>query len=132
MDKEKVAHYAYSHEPVNSISIDAPNTKIGVTPGAVIGAITGAVISSSITKKKLEEQDILRRRNELKNMPKLEGNYYKQVKSVIENLSVAFTPVSAIYILKDKNTSFTLDTVNVSEMNPEMKQAHKNKNEELI
>lgn len=103
--------------------------KIGVTPGAVVGALVGG----SLAKKQVQKQEEQRLMNERamasRELPAIEGNYYKQVQNVAQNLNVIFTPVSAIYVVKNGKKDFTLDTIETGEMNRDMKMAWQNKDE---
>lgn len=101
--------------------------KIGVTPGAVAGAIVGSVIGKNQARKQ-EQQRLINERN-LNNVetPSIDSNYYRQVQNVAENLNVIFTPISAVYVVKNGKKDFTLDTIETSEMNEDMKRAWQNK-----
>lgn len=107
-------------------------TRIGVTPGAVIGALIGGLVASNQAKKqeqeRLKQEQILSTREQ----PVINGNYYNQVNSVANNLSVIFTPVSAIYVVKNGKRDFTLDTIEVGEMNQDMKNAWNNKDQDYF
>lgn len=119
--------------PAKKPQIDYPQKgngfKIGVTPGAVVGALVGGAIAKNQVQK-AEQQRIINERNLLnKELPAIDGNYYKQVENVAKNLNVIFTPVSAIYVVKNGKKDFTLDTVETTEMNDDMKSAWQNKDE---
>lgn len=98
---------------------------INVNPASVVGAITGAYLLSKTVKKKQMENALA----PTKPKPSVEGNYYKQVKSVQDNLHVVFTPMSVVYVVKNGNADFTLDTIETSEMNKDMKMAWQAKDE---
>lgn len=103
--------------------------KIGVTPGAVAGAIIGGAISKNQVQKQ-EQQRLINERNlAIQDAPAIDSNYYKQVESVANNLNVIFTPVSAVYVVKNGKKDFTLDTIETSEMNEDMKHAWNNKDD---
>lgn len=104
---------------------------IGVTPGAIVGAITGGLAAKSGVEKAMKEQAAAMNRD-MMNKVRVSGNYYDQVKSVINSLSVMFTPVSVIYTVQNKGDTFTLDTVEVSEMNDYMKIAFKQRDEQYF
>lgn len=109
---------------------------IGVTPAAVIGSLIGGALANGVlTRNYIKDQDNRRMAEltkELKNRPKVEGNYYKQVQNVANNLDVAFTPVSAVLRVRNGKDSFTLDTIETSEMNNDMKKAWKNKSSDYF
>lgn len=107
-------------------------TRIGVTPGAVIGALVGGIVAKNQIKK--AEQDKLQQEYLLskKEQPVIDGNYYNQVNTLANNLSVVFTPVSAIYVVKNGKKDFTLDTIEVGEMNQDMKNAWSAKDHEYF
>lgn len=126
---EKQAHFAYDNDAMKTmIPCEQPH-RIGITPGAVVGAITGGLLASKSTKKKIEKENMAQKAKELRNRPKIEGNYYSQVQNVSENLDVVMTPMSVVYTLKNKGSVFTLDTIETSEMNEDMLHAwsHKDK-----
>lgn len=102
--------------------------KIGVTPGAIVGAIVGAGMAKHKVEKELKENQMRENAFKARHTPTIEGNYYSQAQNVMKNLEVVFTPVSAIYILNNKDNKFTLDTIEVSEMTSDMQNAWKNKN----
>lgn len=106
--------------------------RIGVTPGAIIGSLVGIKLAKNSGEKKINKliRDEQARINNSR--PSIEGDYYSQVKNVAKNLQVVFTPMSAIFIVKNGNKSFTLDTIETTEMNNSMKVAWKNKDEEYF
>lgn len=119
--------------PAKKPQIDYPKKgngfRIGVTPGAVVGALVGGAIAKNQVQKS-EQQRIINERNIAnKELPAIDGNYYKQVENVANNLNIVFTPVSAIYVVKNGKKDFTLDTIETTEMNKDMKSAWKNKDE---
>lgn len=115
--------------------IDFPQEKkfnIGITPGVIIGSLTGLSIAKRNGEKKYNKmlRDEQARINNSK--PSIKGDYYSQVQNVAKHLKVIFTPISAIYVVKNGNKTFTLDTVETTEMNNAMRIAWKNKNEEFF
>ena len=119
--------------PARKPQIEYPNRgsgfKIGVTPGAVVGALVGGAIAKSQVKKEEQKRILNQRRPLNEDTPAIEGNYYKQVQNVANNLNVIFTPVSAIYVVKNGKKDFTLDTIETNEMNDDMRLAWKNKDD---
>lgn len=105
--------------------------KIGVTPSAAIGGfLGGALVGGVLANNKLRQEEnrrLAEKTMENKNRPNIEGNYYKQVENVANNLEVIFTPMSTILAVKNNKNLFTLDTIEVDEMNENMKKAWKSK-----
>lgn len=105
---------------------------VGVTPGAVVGALVGGAIAKKNIENK-NNQILMQERAKINNSkPTIEGDYYKQIKTVADNLSVIFTPVSVIFTVKNGGKVFTLDTVETTEMNNDMKLAWKMKDQEYF
>lgn len=102
-----------------------------VTPGMVVGALVGG----SVLKKQMDKNNARVTtnaiRNEMMNMPKpiVDGNYYNQSANIVNNLNIVFTPMSVVFVVKNQKQNFTLDTIETSEMNEDMKQAWKMKDE---
>ena len=119
--------------PARKPQIDYPQKngefKIGVTPGAIVGALVGGTIAKKQVQKQEQQRIMNERAIASKYTPQIEGNYYKQVQNVANNLNVIFTPVSAIYVVKNGKKDFTLDTIETNEMNHDMKTAWKNKDD---
>lgn len=106
--------------------IDFPQEKkttIGVTPGAVIGALVGANIAKKKSEKLIKQRMFEEQAKINNSRPRVEGNYYSQAKNIADNLEVVFTPMSAVFVVKNNNKSFTLDTLEASEMSDQMKMA---------
>ena len=61
-------------------------------------------------------------------LPTLEGDYYSQVENISKNLKILFSPISVIYTLEDKGKRVTLDVIETSEMDENMRNAFNNKN----
>ena len=96
---------------------------LGATSGALIGAITGALIANKKVK-----QDALKRQVELERLgPSLNGNYYSQSQNVAKNLKVIFTPLGVIYTVKNGSRETTIDNIETSEMNESMYSAWQSK-----
>lgn len=111
--------------------IDWPNNnnkKIGVTPGAVVGALVGASLAKHKVEKDLKTKEMRESALKSNQSPSIDGNYYSQVKNIHDNLEVIFTPMSAVFVINNKKNKFTLDTIETSEMTPSMKNAWKSKN----
>ena len=107
---------------------------ITVTPGAVIGALTGTAIASRKKKKNFQEEmaEIRQSRPFIEKRPKIVGNYYAQVDAVAKNLRVIFTPLSVIYIVRNNMKDIPIETINTSAMDNVMYDAWKNKNEDFF
>lgn len=107
---------------------------ITVTPGAVIGALTGTAIASRKKKKSFQEEmdEIRKSRPFVEKKPKIPGNYYAQVDAVAKNLRVIFTPLSVIYIVKNNMKDIPIETINTTSMDNIMYEAWKNKNEDFF
>lgn len=104
---------------------------IGVTPGAVVGAIAGGLVAGNNARRnavpmteELSSDDASKK--------SVAGGYYNQVQNVMRYLSVIFTPISVIYTVQNKGDSFTLDTVETSEMNNNMLMAFKQRDEQYF
>ena len=135
---EKISKYDIFDEVLHGPKQDKPTAQSGVsvniTPGAVIGALTGANIASALAKRK-EKQDLI-----ISNLPKgrqtpsfSDKGYYTQVENIIKNLSVTFTPVSVIYNVKDEKRDVVVDMISVDdEMTPAMRLAWMNKDADFF
>jgi hypothetical protein len=110
---------------------DKPDDKgifgIRVTPLAIAGAITGALIG----KAKADRAKInagLPTFAPQQNEPQKIG-YQEQMQKLVKNLRVLFTPISAVYVVKDGGRDITLDVIETSEMTEEMHNAWGSKND---
>lgn len=112
-----------------------PGVAINMTPGAVIGALTGANIASVLAKRKAHNDAIMA--SLPKAPPQVQPNfanksYYTQVANVVSNLSVTFTPVTVIYTVKDGKQDVTIDMIRVDEMSPQMHLAWVNRDSDYF
>lgn len=112
---------------------------------AIPGAIIGGLISKNINKKSQKQfesqltpitnfapsQSKINKNIKQNHIepPKKIGGYYSDVKNLINNLVVMFTPVSVIFSVKNKLGNLTLDTIETGEMNEEMLENWRRKNE---
>lgn len=110
----------------DSVVFPTDDDSIRITPGAVIGALTAATL---INKNKKNENVQLPYKPVAPKKPSIDGNYYSQVKNICDNLHIVFTPISAIFVVKNGTRDFTLDTIEVSEMNTDMKLAWQKRDE---
>lgn len=114
--------------------IKQTGTSVNITPGAVIGALTGVGVAKMLADRKAKN-DIL-----IASLPKgqrassfANKGYYSQVENIIKTLSIVFTPVSVIYNIKDGNKDVTIDIIHVdNEMTPQMRLAWANRDEEYF
>lgn len=104
---------------------------INVSPNAVLGAATGAAIGAGIVSHKNKERAANMAVRET-NKASISGSYYDQVSNVVNGMSVVFTPISVIYMIKNKGRDFTLDTVETSEMTDEMKLSFRARDEKYF
>lgn len=105
------------------VAIDIGATASGLIMGYNAGKTTGQIVGQE--KGKLE---VLRQLD----VPTLEGDYYSQVKNISKNLVVLFSPISVIYTLNDKGKRVTLDVIEVSEMDNNMKTAFMDKDKSFF
>lgn len=109
LDFEKVAFN------VNTAASMLIGFKVGNKAGQAIGKEQGKLQS-------LKNSDL----------PTLEGDYYSQIENISKNLKVLFSPVSVIYTLEDKGKKVTLDVVETTEMDENMRTAFNNKNKDYF
>lgn len=64
-----------------------------------------------------------------KEKPAVAGDYYSQANNLAKHLRVAFTPVSAIYLVKNGTKDVAIETIDTNKMDNEMYDAWKNKNQ---
>lgn len=60
---------------------------------------------------------------------KLSGNYYSQAQNLVKNLRVIFTPISAIYVIKNGAKDVAIETVDVDKMDAMMRSAWERKDQ---
>lgn len=105
-----------------------------VGPGTVIGALVGLGIGMNQLKKrqeieslpvKLPEPKLPKEKSE---KPMFSGDFYSDTKNLVNGLSTTFTPIGVMYSLKHKGQSVAIDTIERSEMTPEMKDMWQAKN----
>ena len=85
---QPITPFPESMQHSNSIIQSDNGFHIGVTPGAVVGALVGGAIAKHQAEKEIAERN---RQNQLmadRNAPNIDGNYYNQVGHVAENLQV--------------------------------------------
>lgn len=111
-----------------------------VTPGAVIGSLVGAGVFNKRQKEIKDRQRIMASSPgrqgvpavKKKDNPSIKGNYYAQASSLAQHLKVAFTPVSAIYLVKNGTKDVAIETIDVEKMDDTMHAAWQNKDEEFF
>ena len=111
-----------SDSEFESSVIDKVAFDINMTPGTMIGSLTGALIAN----KRMKE-DILKKQFNDDATRNLEGNYYTQVQNIVENLKVIFTPFGTVYVVKSKGREITIETIQTEEMNRDMYAAWQHK-----
>lgn len=107
----------YPDNEVESV-LDKHAFDIHATPGALLGAITGAAIAEKKTR-----EEILRKQIEQDNSEVLRGNYYTQVQNIVDKLKIIFTPFGVVYLVKNGTKEVTIETIQTEEMNASMYQA---------
>ena len=109
---------------------------LGISPGAVFGALLGAGVASKAGRKaSLEYQDRLRIMNtkpQKKKYPSIQSGYYSQAQNLAKNLRVVFTPVSAVYLVKNGTNDVAIETIDVEKMDNVMHNAWENKNQDFF
>lgn len=111
---------------------------VSVGPGAILGALIGASIGAKKNKEKQQDyQDRLRIMNAPPNRFKnqslsIQGGYYSQANNLAKNLRVVFTPVSAVYLVKNGTNDVAIETINVDKMDDVMLNAWQHKDQEFF
>jgi hypothetical protein len=100
---------------------------IKVTPLAIAGAITGALIGKAKSDRAKINAGLPTFAPQQSEPQKI--GYQEQMQKLIKNLRVLFTPISAVYIVKDGGRDITLDVIETSEMTEEMHKAWETKND---
>ena len=99
---------------------------------AAIPAILGTLVGINTTKNLNEEEDSRRnlreRAMQTNSVPEIERNmfskdYYTQIYNIEKNMKPTFSPFGVLYMMNFKGRNITLDNIDTSEMNPEMKKA---------
>lgn len=105
--------------------IDKYAFDITINPASIIGAITGSLVG----KKQAEKQILKSHMNNIPTPPSIGGSYYKEVDNIANNLTVMFTPLSAVYSVRNGNRNVSIDTIETSEMDDEMYNAWRRRDE---
>lgn len=95
--------------------------------GTLLGYSLGNAAGKAIGKQQGLTQSI---KNQ--DIPSIEGDYYSQVNNIMNNLKIMFTPMSVVYMLRDKGKPVTLDVIETGEMDAKMKTAFDTQNEEFF
>lgn len=98
---------------------EAAGTLLGYTAGNAAGRAIGK--QQGLTQS-IKNQEI----------PSIEGDYYSQVNNIMKNLKIMFTPMSVVYMLRDKGKPITLDVIETGEMDAKMKTAFDTQNEDFF
>ena len=119
-----------NHGPVapgtpNPSPLDRGERKFGIrtAPATIVGAVLGAGFGASKAKKNMAKRQQASFANQFVPEDALGTGPYKQIQNMAHNLRVIFTPISVIYVVRDGTAEITLDTVEVSSMTPDMKEA---------
>lgn len=111
---------------------------LNISPGLVLGGLIGAGIASKKGKKEsLDYQDRLRIMNtppppKKSARPTVKGGYYSQATNLAKNLRVVFTPVSAIYLVKNGSNDVAIETISVDRMDNTMYNAWEHKDQDFF
>lgn len=99
-------------------SIHKKAFEFNINPASVIGAIVGTMTARETAKRQAtaEIKNALTRSAEPANF-----NYYKQVDTFANNLTVRFTPLGILYIVRDGLSDLTVDQIGLNEMTPEVR-----------
>lgn len=110
---------------------------VSIGPGTVLGALIGAAIGVKKNgERQRDYQDRLRIMNappnSKKTAPSMQGGYYSQATNLAKNLRVVFTPVSAIYLVKNGSNDVAIETINVDRMDDVMLNAWQRKDQDFF
>lgn len=107
-----------------------------ITPGAVIGTLVGTGIAKKYYGEAQDKEKIRRMPPPPKKIreatPSVKGNYYSQAEHLAKNLRVVFTPVSAIYVIKNGLKDVAIETIDIEKMDNTMYTAWQNKDQEFF
>lgn len=114
-----------------------PQEKVAfkVTPGMVIGSLVGAKLADKKYDSVQDRERIRRTPAAVKTVekkPTIKGNYYSQAENLAKNLRVVFTPVSAIYVVKNGVKDVAIETIDIEKMDNTMHTAWQNKDQEFF
>lgn len=120
------AQEMFSENPVYKVAFDmnmAASTLLGYAAGNAAGKVVG---------KATAQDKMLRDSLRNSRIPSLEGDYYSQIENMSSNMKVMFTPLSVVYMLKNKGKDVTIDVIETSEMDERMNDAYKEKDAEFF
>lgn len=89
---------------------------------ALVGSLTGGITSSKLAEKG-QTKNLERRKRKY-----FEGDHYQNLKNLIDDVQVVFTPINVIFDLSGQ----TIEIISVDEMNEEMRSAHRRKDGEYF
>lgn len=122
-DMKDIFNDKYDLSSAESLNFEKIAINLDVASSMLLGFSTGHEVGKRIGKERVS-LDTLRNQE----MPNIEGGYYSQVDNIAKHLNVLFTPISVIYVLPDNGGKVvTLDIIENSEMNEEMKNAYRSK-----
>ncbi|MDF2841710.1 MAG: hypothetical protein K0R00_136 [Herbinix sp.] len=102
--------------------------RITALPAAILGAIIGGAIAKKQSAKMALNQNAAQPSATRRQPSGFEHkNYYDQMNHLSSNMRVIFTPISAVYVVKDGVRDIPLETIEIEEMNEDMYAAWKNK-----
>ena len=110
-----------------------------VSPGVVLGSLIGAGIAGKKGQNMSRDyQDRVRIMNtpppqrRTAQAPTMQGGYYSQAANLAKNLRVVFTPVSAVYLVKNGTNDVAIETIDVEKMDNVMYQAWEHKDQDFF
>ena len=124
-------------EDVANYPIEKQAVELSVTPGAVIGSLVGLSVFGKNQKEIKDRKRIasvpppsmVQTANRKGDKPSVKGGYYAQADNLARHLRVAFTPVSAIYLVKNGTKDVAIETIDIEKMDDTMRSAWQAKDE---
>lgn len=99
--------------------LDKQALDIGISPAGIVGAMAGGYAAKRHHDRHREEQDVRAERRALRQPQGLAEQAEPQMRQLIDQLKVVFTPINVVYVVNGT----TVELIRVSEMTPQMQAA---------
>lgn len=108
--------------------LDKQAFEVNIDPASLVGAMTGGYVAKRHYDKQQSKRQEMDRRRELAEPKGLQEQAEPQMRQMIQQLKIVFTPINVVYLVNGT----TVEIIRTNEMSPKMKEAFGRKDPEFF